>query len=83
MSNTVSVKNCPFCSNADGEKIRIMEIGNSLAVVCMQCGSIGPIADAEDAAIDRWNTRTTAVISQEVYDRLVEEANGEDEESQD
>jgi hypothetical protein len=79
--DTISVKNCVFCSNADGEKIRIMEIGNSLAVVCMDCGAIGPIADAEDGAIGKWNTRTTAIISNEAYERLIEEANGEEKDS--
>ena len=79
MSNdTISVKLCPFCSNDNPETIRIQEIGNTLAVTCLVCGAVGPIADTEDGAIDYWNIRTTAVISQDTYDRLVEEANGQE-----
>ena len=80
--DTVVVKNCVFCSNANGKTIRMQEIGNTLAVTCLKCGCIGPAADTEDGAIEYWNIRTTAVISQEAYDRLVEaEADGENEES--
>ena len=76
--DTVSVKVCCFCSNENPETIRIQEIGNTLAVTCLRCGAIGPVADTEDGAIEYWNIRTTAVISQEAYDRLVEaETDGE------
>jgi len=71
----VRIKVCPFCSCADTEKIRMQELDGLLAVTCLQCGCIGPVADAEDSAVSNWNSRDIVILSDSAYKKLTE---GED-----
>ena len=69
----IRIKPCPFCSCSDIEKIRMQEIAGSLAVTCLNCGCIGPIADADDGAVAKWNSRDVIILPQEVIEKLMEE----------
>lgn len=79
MSKEIKIKGCPFCSCMDTDKIRMMEVGGSLAVTCLNCAAIGPIADAEDRALSNWNARDVIILPQEVINKLTEEEDGDKE----
>ena len=52
---------CPFCR--EGKKLRVCRITAKSSVFgetwiyCAKCGSAGPHADTEDAALAKWNER--------------------------
>lgn len=46
------------CCHCDSLELEVMTIHDMhLRVRCRECGSVGPIACTEKAAIDWWNTR--------------------------
>ena len=49
---------CPFCGNADG--LRVIEVGAETyewAVLCPNCGALGPVTDTQEKARETWAGR--------------------------
>lgn len=54
----MSIKPCPFCGSRETQ---VDQLGNEerpfFVVSCRKCEAEGPIARAEDRAVEAWNTR--------------------------
>lgn len=48
---------CPFCGEPEGEVDEISP--GRFAVICQDCGTIGPAASWAEAAVILWNSRTS------------------------
>jgi Lar family restriction alleviation protein len=75
-SKATSIKPCPFCNSQDPEKYSLQEFGQTRQIVCMTCGSFGPVAPTDAEALEKWNARIVSVVSKEVYDKMVKASEG-------
>ena len=76
----LTVKPCPFCSNKSST-IGVRGFGDDhLAVVCGDCGSMGPIVKDAEEALEKWNSRTVVILDEATYKRLQEDSGGKEEE---
>jgi Lar family restriction alleviation protein len=55
MSESAPLSPCPFCGAPDAGSIEAD--GDAWAMVCPDCGAIGPMGADEDEARQRWNRR--------------------------
>lgn len=60
---------CPFCNSKDLRYFHASE--NRFAVMCNDCGALGPNSKYEDIAVLFWNT----VIRNDEFKKLEKEAN--------
>jgi Lar family restriction alleviation protein len=81
MSNeeTASIKPCPHCNTEDASKYALHRIADEILVVtCGVCGSAGPIGTTEDDALEGWNRRFVSIVSNEAYEKMMEEVDDEE-----
>ena len=69
MSQSPTIKNCPFCDN-DQVEIGEIEPGR-YAVDCPECQCIGPFGDDMIEAIDKWNVPHSKCLSIEAEVRKI------------
>jgi len=65
---------CPFC---DGDNSAEIEVENDWAVMCLACGSTGPIRESRATAIVAWNYRPSAnrwIVLADVYRHALQDA---------
>jgi len=75
----IRVNDCPYIHDVVVEpKLEIRQFGEGVyAMMCMRCGSVGPMSYSIEEAIKRWNNRTFVVIDKENYERLLNESETE------
>jgi len=71
-----SIKPCPFCNSQNPEAYSLQEFGQTRQIVCMTCGSFGPVASTDADALAKWNARIVSVVSKDVYDKMVKASEG-------
>jgi len=55
----MNLKSCPFCGNAEQEKLREFTVGEQRAVECAACGAHGPMQNTTLYAQLGWELRAT------------------------
>lgn len=74
----VSFKPCPYCNNGDPKKYSLQTFGSLSQILCSGCGALGPAGDGEDEALEGWNTRFVSIVSQDQYDKIMGQTDGEE-----
>ena len=53
----IELKTCPFCGSDEIGREDFASGGELIALRCLNCGAIGPIAYKPGAAFAKWNRR--------------------------
>lgn len=84
-ADKVRVSDCPWSTahknqSRDKDYLQIRPFGDGFyAMMCTECGAVGPMSYSVEEAVALWNNRTIVVLSTEQYERMQNEREGQEE----